>query len=288
MLPAAESSRSNGTTPQRVLNNPPAPTAFGIHAARGLRTAHVDRAFSDHKSRLDGSVALMPAIDLAEAALADRDWARVRALLRDLPERASLIARWKCWVRRRGGLTTSIVRSRLASSFSACGGARGDRARRGDGGHPACLGQHDRRRDAAIASGWADASAFAAEGLPPSADDVWLLMREATLTGGGSEVFAEARRLAVSVGAFDAEMTAVALGGKRAGRRGASGGRAGDDGRRRGGRVCGELEDQLAITFACCQVLGACSRVRTSSGRASGVTGSRFCVPGRTSGRCLR
>ena len=87
-------------------------------------------------------------------------------------------------------------------------------------------------------------------------------MREATLTGGGSEVFAEARRLAVSVGAFDAEMTAVALEGNALVAEGrVAEGLAMMDGAA-AAACAGELEDPLAITFACCQVLGACSRVQ--------------------------
>jgi hypothetical protein len=94
------------------------------------------------------------------------------------------------------------------------------------------------------------------DGPPPSADDAWLLMREASLTDGTSDVFAEARRLAASVGAFDAEMTAVALEGNALiGEGRVSEGLAMMDGAA-AAACAGELEDP------CCQVLGACSRVQ--------------------------
>ena len=204
----------------------------------------------------------MPAIDLAEAALADRDWTRVRSLLRDLPGRAEsdraleMLGTAAWWL---DDVDCSMeAREQLFSL----------RRRRGDRGAAATVAiqlawdSTIGRRDAAIASGWATRARSLREGLPPSADDVWLLMREATLTGGGSDVFADARRLAVSVGAFDAEMTAVALGGNALVAEGrVAEGLAMMDGAA-AAACAGELEDQLAITFACCQVLGACSRVQ--------------------------
>jgi ATP/maltotriose-dependent transcriptional regulator MalT len=203
----------------------------------------------------------MLTLDFAEAAFADRDWARVRSLLRDLPELSQsdrmleMLATAAWWL---DDVDCAIgARERLFRLRRA----RGDRA----AATVAIQLAWDNtigRRDAAIASGWAARARSLLEGLPPSADDAWLLMREATLTGGGSEVFAEARRLAASVGAFDAEMTAVALEGNAL----VAEGRVAEglvmmDGAA-AAACAGELKDPLAITFACCQVLGACSRVQ--------------------------
>jgi DNA-binding CsgD family transcriptional regulator len=204
----------------------------------------------------------MPTIDLAEAALADRDWTRVRELLRSLPENAAsdrgleMLATAAWWL---DDVATSITaRERLFRL----------RRERGEGAAAATVAiqlawdNTIGRRDAAIASGWAERARSLLNGLPPSADHAWLLMREATLTGEGSEVFAEARRLAASVGAFDAEMTAVTLEGNALVAEGrVAEGLAMMDGAA-AAACAGELEDPLAITFACCQVLGACSRVQ--------------------------
>jgi DNA-binding CsgD family transcriptional regulator len=211
---------------------------------------------------LEGSVAWMSTLDLAEAALADRDWARVRALLRDLSEHAEsdraleMLATAAWWL---DDVDCSIeAREQLFSLRRV----RGDRPAAATVAIQLAWDSTIGRRDAAIASGWAERARSLLDGLPPSADDAWLLMREATLTGGGSDVFARARRLAVSVGAFDAEMTAVALEGNAL----VAEGRVAEglvmmDGAA-AAACAGELEDPLAITFACCQVLGACSRVQ--------------------------
>jgi hypothetical protein len=177
MTPAAESSRSIGTTPNESSTTRLAPTAFGIHAARGPRTAHIDRAFSDHKSRLEGSVAWMSTLDLAEAALADRDWARVRALLRDLPEHAEsdraleILATAAWWL---DDVDCSLeAREKLFSLRRA----DGDRAAAATVAIQLAWDSTIGRRDAAIASGWAERARSLLDGLPPSADDAWLLMR---------------------------------------------------------------------------------------------------------------
>ena len=204
----------------------------------------------------------MLTIDLAEAALADRDWTRVRELLRSLPDNAEsdrsleMLATAAWWL---DDVATSITaRERLFSLRRE----RGERAAAATVAIQLAWDHTIGRRDAAIASGWAERARSLLDGLPPSADHAWLLMREATLTGEGSEVFAEARRLAASVGAFDAEMTAVALEGNALVAEGrVAEGLAMMDGAA-AAACAGELEDPLAITFACCQVLGACSRVQ--------------------------
>lgn len=118
------------------------------------------------------------------------------------------------------------------------------------------------RRDAAVARGWAARARGLLDDAAPFADHVWLALRDATLDGAGSETFAEVRRLAREVGAFDAEMMAVTLEGNAM----VAEGRV-EEGLARMDEAAvaacaGELKDQLAITFACCQLLGACSRVR--------------------------
>ncbi len=86
----------------------------------------------------------MLTIDLAEAALADRDWTRVRELLRSLPDNAEsdrsleMLATAAWWL---DDVATSITaRERLFSLRRE----RGETSGCGDGGHPARLGPYDR------------------------------------------------------------------------------------------------------------------------------------------------
>jgi ATP/maltotriose-dependent transcriptional regulator MalT len=116
--------------------------------------------------------------------------------------------------------------------------------------------------DTAVARGWAARARRLLQGLPLGEEQVWLALREATLEPTGSAAFGDVRRLAHSLDAFDAEMTAAVLEG---------------DARVAEGHVdeglacmdealaaaCGdELEHPIAITFACCQLFAACGRVR--------------------------
>ncbi len=204
----------------------------------------------------------MLTFDSAEEAFANHDWARVREVLRDAPESLEcdraleMVAAAAWWL---DDVATSIdARERLFRLRRE----RGDRAGAATAAIQLAWDHTIGRRDAAIASGWAARARSLLDGLPVSADHAWLLMREATLTGGGSEVFSEARRVAASVGAFDAEMTAVALEGNALVAEGrVADGLAMMDGAA-AAACAGELQDPLAITFACCQVLGACSRVQ--------------------------
>jgi LuxR family maltose regulon positive regulatory protein len=200
--------------------------------------------------------------DSAEEAFANHDWATVRELLRDVPEalesdrvlEMAAAAAW--WL---DDVATSIdARERLFRLRRE----RGDRAGAATVAIQLAWDHTIGRRDAAIASGWAARARSLLDGVPECADHAWLLMREATLTGGSSAVFAQARRIAASVGAFDAEMTAVALEGTAlVGEGRVEGGLAMMDGAA-AAACAGELQDPLAITFACCQLLGACSRVQ--------------------------
>lgn len=116
--------------------------------------------------------------------------------------------------------------------------------------------------DTAVARGWAARARSLLEGTEPREEHAWLALREGTLDGVGSTTYADARHLARTVDAFDAEMTATVLEG---------------DARVAEGHIdeglacmdealaaaCGdELEHPLAITFACCQLFAACGRVR--------------------------
>ncbi len=204
----------------------------------------------------------MLTIDLAEAAFDERDWGRVRALLLDDPKRTEsdraleILATASWWL---DDIDTAIeAREQLF------------RMRRERGDQPGAAAVAIRlawdstigRREAAIAGGWSARARSLLDGLPPSPDHAWLLLCEATLADAGSAQFGEARRLAASVGAFDAEMTAVALEGNAlVGEGRVNEGLAMMDGAA-AAACAGELEDPLAITFACCQLLGACSRVQ--------------------------
>ena len=201
-------------------------------------------------------------MDLAEAAFDKRDWGRVRTLLleeskRTESERAlEILATASWWL---DDLDTAIeAREQLF------------RLRRERGDRPGAAAVAIRlawdstigRRAAAVAGGWSARARSLLDGLPPSPDHAWLLLCEATLTDAGSAQFGEARLLAASVGAFDAEMTAVALQGNAlVGEGRVNEGLAMMDGAA-AAACAGELEDPLAITFACCQLLGACSRVQ--------------------------
>lgn len=204
----------------------------------------------------------MLTMDQAEAALDERDWGRVRALLLDDPTRTEseraleMLATASWWL---DDIETAIeAREQLF------------RLRRERGDRPGAAAVAIRlawdstigRREAAIAGGWSARARSLLDGLPPSPDHAWLLLCEATLAGAGSDQFGDARRLAASVGAFDAEMTAVALEGNAlVGEGRVNEGLAMMDGAA-AAACAGELEDPLAITFACCQLLGACSRVQ--------------------------
>ncbi|HET7380474.1 MAG TPA: LuxR C-terminal-related transcriptional regulator [Gaiellales bacterium] len=118
------------------------------------------------------------------------------------------------------------------------------------------------RRDAAVARAWMSRAAALLEGVPASADHVWLELRRATLDDDGPPVFAAARRRASELAAFDVEMTAACLQGQAMVLDGEV-----EEGFRLMDQAAlaacnGELRDPIAITFACCQLLGACSRVR--------------------------
>jgi LuxR family maltose regulon positive regulatory protein len=116
--------------------------------------------------------------------------------------------------------------------------------------------------DTAVARGWAARARRLLEELPPSEEHVWLALRDASLDGAGSAAYADTRRLARAVHAFDAEMTAIVLEGDAQVAEGQI-----DEGLacmdEALAAACGdELEHPVAITFACCQLFAACGRVR--------------------------
>ena len=119
----------------------------------------------------------MRTIALAEEALADRDWTRVRSLLRDLPERVDsdraleMLATAAWWL---DDVDGSIeAREQLFSLRRV----RGDRAAAATVSIQLAWDSTIGRRDAAIASGWAERARSLLDGLPLSADHAWLLMR---------------------------------------------------------------------------------------------------------------
>lgn len=202
----------------------------------------------------------MQTIECAERAFVSRDWRSVVELLRDdgddSDRRAELLAAAAWWL---DDLPLAIAtRERLFAARRERGDSRGAASVAIQLSWDNTIG----RRDTAIAGGWASRARALLEGTEPGADHVWLMLREATLAGAGPEAFADARRRAASIGAFDAEITATTLEGNALVAAGqVADGLAMMDGAA-AAACAGELEDPLAITFACCQVLGACSRVR--------------------------
>src|SRR5690348_2670212 len=128
----------------------------------------------------------METSELAEAAFAEHDWLRVCTLLRGSPRLAEwdpgleMLATAAWWL---DDATLAIAtRERLF------------RLRRSRGERSAAaavairLAWHSTmsRRDPAVAGGWAARARSLLEGSPPSEDHVWLMLREATLSGAGS------------------------------------------------------------------------------------------------------
>jgi LuxR family transcriptional regulator, maltose regulon positive regulatory protein len=203
-------------------------------------------------------------LDLARGtdAFQARDWARARDLLRDAlsseaPEEAlEMLAVASWWLD--DGVTAWQAREQqfrgLRHAGDDLGAARTAISLAWDA---TIFGS-----DTAVARGWAARARRLLEDLPPTEEHAWLALREASLDGAGSAAYAETRRLARTVHAFDAEMTAMVLEG---------------DARVAEGQIdeglacmdealaaaCGdELEHPVAITFACCQLFAACGRVR--------------------------
>jgi LuxR family maltose regulon positive regulatory protein len=202
----------------------------------------------------------MPDMEAATAAFGRNDWAGTLELLGDIgddDERGlEMVATAAWWLDQMDAAMRA--RERLYEL----------RRRRGDS--PGAASAAIRlawdstigRRDAAVARAWTARATALLAGQPPSAEHAWRDLRAATLDTAGSDVFAAIRQLAVAVGAFDAEMTAVCLQGNALVAEGRieEGLRLMDEAAL--AACTGELDDPLAVTFACCQVLGACSRVR--------------------------
>jgi len=197
----------------------------------------------------------------ARAAAAAGDWEATRALLRGaeldtVPDEAlDLLATAAWWLD--DGETATRTRERLYRRRRRAGDARA-------AAWSAIQLAWDStiiRRDDAGARGWAARARALLADLPTGPEQAWLALREASLDGGEPSMFAEARALARTVGAFDAEMTALALEGNAMVAEGriTEGLALMDEAAT--AACAGELEDPLAITYACCQLLGACRRV---------------------------
>jgi ATP/maltotriose-dependent transcriptional regulator MalT len=203
-------------------------------------------------------------LDLARGAEAfrARDWARARDLLRDAlstgssDEALEMLAVSSWWLD--DGATARLAREchfrSLRRAGDDVGAARVAIALAWDA---TIFGS-----DTAVARGWAARARSLLAATPPGEEHVWLALREATLDGAGSAAYAEARRLAKSVGAFDVEMTAAVLeGDARVAEGDVDEGLAHMD--EALAAACGdELEHPVAITFACCQLFAVCGRVR--------------------------
>lgn len=202
----------------------------------------------------------MSDLEAAAAAFDRNDWAGTLDVLRDAgdeDERAlDMIATAAWW------LDDLDVCMRARERLYELRRGRGDRAGAASAALRLAWDSTIGRRDTAVARAWTARATSLLTGLPPSADHVWRDMRQATLDDAGSDVLAAASRLAAEVGAFDAEMTAKCLQGSAlvAEGRVEEGLQLMDEAAL--AACTGELEDPLAITFACCQLLGACSRVR--------------------------
>ena len=203
-------------------------------------------------------------LDLARGADAfeARDWSRARDLLRDAvsadtsDEALEMLAVSSWWLD--DGPTARLAREcqyrSLRRAGDDLGAARVAIALAWDATIFAS--------DTAVARGWAARARSLLESTPPGEEHAWLELREATLDGAGSATYAEIRRRAHGLGAFDAEMTAAVLeGDARVAEGEIEGGLACMD--EALAAACGdELEHPVAITFACCQLFAACGRVR--------------------------
>ena len=203
-------------------------------------------------------------LDLARGADAfeARDWSRARDLLRDAvsaepsDEALEMLAVSSWWLD--DGPTARLAREcqfrSLRRAGDDVGAARVAIALAWDATIFAS--------DTAVARGWAARARSLLGSTPPSEEHAWLELREATLDGAASSAYAETRRLAHDLGAFDAEMTAAVLEGDAKVAEGEieSGLACMDEAL---AAACGdELEHPVAITFACCQLFAACGRVR--------------------------
>ncbi|MDP9259782.1 MAG: LuxR C-terminal-related transcriptional regulator [Actinomycetota bacterium] len=203
-------------------------------------------------------------LDIARGteAFRARDWARTRDFLRGAlsttaPDEAfEMLAISSFWLD--DGPTARLARERhfraLRQSGDDVGAARIAIALAWDATIFAS--------DTAVARGWSARAKRLLGEQSPGEEHAWLALRQATLDGAGSATYAEARRLAQGVGAFDAEMTAAVLEGDA---------RVAEGEVDRGlacmdealAAACGdELEHPIAITFACCQLFAVCGRVR--------------------------
>ena len=204
------------------------------------------------------------ALDLARGADAfeARDWSRARALLRDAvsaepsDEALEMLAVSSWWLD--DGPTARLAREcqfrSLRRAGDDVGAARVAIALAWDATIFAS--------DTAVARGWSARARSLLGSTPPSEEHAWLELREGTLDGAASSAYAETRRLAHDLGAFDAEMTAAVLEGDAKVAEGEieSGLACMDEAL---AAACGdELEHPVAITFACCQLFAACGRVR--------------------------
>ena len=203
-------------------------------------------------------------LDLARGADAfeARDWSRARALLRDAvsaepsDEALEMLAVSSWWLD--DGPTARLAREcqfrSLRRAGDDVGAARVAIALAWDATIFAS--------DTAVARGWSARARSLLGSTPPSEEHAWLELREGTLDGAASSAYAETRRLAHDLGAFDAEMTAAVLEGDAKVAEGEieSGLACMDEAL---AAACGdELEHPVAITFACCQLFAACGRVR--------------------------
>ncbi|MDX6621533.1 MAG: hypothetical protein QOK36_3919 [Gaiellales bacterium] len=203
-------------------------------------------------------------LDIARGtdAFIARDWARARALLHDAlsgeasGEALEMLAVSSWWLD--DGPTARLAREQQFRSLREAGDDVG-------AARIALALAWDATifdSDTAVARGWAARARRLLGELPAGEEHAWLALREATLDGAGSAVYAATRSLARTVGAFDAEMTAAVLEGDARVAEGAV-----DEGLacmdEALAAACGdELEHPVAITFACCQLFAACGRVR--------------------------
>lgn len=204
----------------------------------------------------------MADLDAARSAFSAHEWGRARGLLLEVvavdesDEALAMLGTASWWLD--DGDAAVSARERQFKARRLAGDAAG-------AAHVAIQLAWDAtifRSDTAVARGWAARGRSLLDGAAPGADHVWLALREATLDGAPHEAFASARTMARKLGAIDAEMAAACLEGRAL----VAEGRI-DEGlalmdEAIAAACAEEIDDPLAITFACCQLLGVCSRVR--------------------------
>jgi DNA-binding NarL/FixJ family response regulator len=123
------------------------------------------------------------------------------------------------------------------------------------------------RGERAVSDGWLARARRLLEGRPPTPEQGWLALREASFALPGETVLArercaEAEALARELADVDLEMTAIALDGLALVSQGEIAAGMGRLEEATTAATAGEMHDPIAIGFSCCYLIFACERVR--------------------------